>query len=221
MSLMLQEKTKLTKGEKTKHRILESTISVMAFEGLKGTTHRAIAAHANTQLSLTTYYFKDIQQLIKQAFKLNVDKTKSYIDEQFNELFELVNGYSKVQLKKVAIRLEVCEQLVGILTRIFCKNTITHFESIIVEQQLLTEACINVEFSPLSYAQQQLILQPLHKLCHRFSTPSADNNAEIAAIIFTQLRHRIVRESATVESDKSLIDIIHNLAAIITHTKLK
>jgi DNA-binding transcriptional regulator YbjK len=35
------------------------------------TIHRAIASHAKIQLSLTTYYFKDIQELIPQAISLS------------------------------------------------------------------------------------------------------------------------------------------------------
>jgi len=60
-----------SKGERTKKLILESAIVMLAEHGIKGTTHRAIATHANLQLSLTTYYFKDIQDLVQQAFELN------------------------------------------------------------------------------------------------------------------------------------------------------
>ncbi|MCJ8295598.1 MAG: TetR family transcriptional regulator, partial [Colwellia sp.] len=63
-----------SKGERTRERILIAAIEVLALNGIKGTTHRAIARHAQLQLSLTTYYFKDIQELIHQAFKLNSER---------------------------------------------------------------------------------------------------------------------------------------------------
>ena len=46
-----------SKGEKTREKILLSAIEVLGLNGIKGTTHRAIASHADLQLSLTTYYF--------------------------------------------------------------------------------------------------------------------------------------------------------------------
>ena len=49
-------KKRRSKGERTKHLILESAIAILAKQGIKGATHRAIASHANIQLSLTTYY---------------------------------------------------------------------------------------------------------------------------------------------------------------------
>ena len=60
-----------SKGELTREKILLSAINVLAFNGIKGATHRAIANHAEIQLSLTTYYFKDISDLVQNAFQLN------------------------------------------------------------------------------------------------------------------------------------------------------
>lgn len=46
---------KRSKGEITREKILIAAIDILALNGIKGTTHRAIASHADLQLSLTTY----------------------------------------------------------------------------------------------------------------------------------------------------------------------
>ena len=57
------------KGEKTRQKILAATLRVIASEGVRGTTHRVIAKEAGVQLSLTTYYFKDLNEQYGQPNK--------------------------------------------------------------------------------------------------------------------------------------------------------
>jgi len=51
-------------GAKKKLRILEATLRLIVKEGIRGVKHRAIAKEAGVSLSSTTYYFKDIHDLL-------------------------------------------------------------------------------------------------------------------------------------------------------------
>lgn len=56
------------RGEESRSRILNATLVLIAQRGLHGVTHRAIAAQAAVPLSLTTYFFSSLADLISQAF---------------------------------------------------------------------------------------------------------------------------------------------------------
>ena len=58
------------RGEIRRDAILRATWDVMLRDGVRGVRHRAVAAAAGVPLSATTYYFKDIQDLLVQSFEL-------------------------------------------------------------------------------------------------------------------------------------------------------
>jgi DNA-binding transcriptional regulator YbjK len=63
----LERRGTRTRGGQTRQKILDATLRVIAREGVRGTTHRAIASEADVQLSLTTYYFKDLNEMETMA----------------------------------------------------------------------------------------------------------------------------------------------------------
>lgn len=48
--------------------IIEATLRVMARDGLRAVSHRAVAAEAAVPLASTTYYFRDLEDLIIESF---------------------------------------------------------------------------------------------------------------------------------------------------------
>lgn len=56
-------------GVERRERILNATLAIIAREGVRGVRHRAVAAEADVPLSATTYYFKDLTDLLGDAFR--------------------------------------------------------------------------------------------------------------------------------------------------------
>lgn len=68
-------------SEQRRLTILRATLRVVARDGVRGVRHRAVAAEAGVPLSATTYYFKDIHDLLADAFTLYAKESmESYID---------------------------------------------------------------------------------------------------------------------------------------------
>lgn len=63
------------RGETRRDAILRATWDVMLRDGVRGVRHRAVAAAAGVPLSATTYYFKDIQDLLVQSFELFAEES--------------------------------------------------------------------------------------------------------------------------------------------------
>ena len=63
------------RGELRRDAILRATWDVMLRDGVRGVRHRAIATAAGVPLSSTTYYFKDIQDLLVQSFELFAEES--------------------------------------------------------------------------------------------------------------------------------------------------
>src|SRR4051794_40445890 len=56
-------------------RIIDAALDVIAADGVRGATHRRIAAHANVPLGSMTYYFTSIDELLDEAFRRFADET--------------------------------------------------------------------------------------------------------------------------------------------------
>lgn len=62
-------------GEARRIAILEATLRLIVKEGIRGVRHRAVASEADVPLASTTYYFKDIKDLINDALTYFAEKT--------------------------------------------------------------------------------------------------------------------------------------------------
>lgn len=178
-----------SKGQLTREKILLSAIEVLAFNGLKGTTHRAIATHANLQLSLTTYYFKDIQELIHQAFKLNSERILSRSDKTLEAGFIAITKIEKKELKKVATKQKLCEQLSDIASKHLISNIKNHAVSLAVEQMMLTEVQISPKLRLLSQEHELSQLAPYEHMCGFFNKDNPELDAKIIYSVFAKLQY--------------------------------
>lgn len=179
-----------SKGEQTRNNILVAAIEILAKNGIKGTTHRAIANHANIQLSLTTYYFKDIQELVHQAFKLNAEQTSQLIDFAWQQAFDYLNSIGKAQLKKVSVRAQVREQLAQLATEYIMNKVTERAMTLAVEQLLFTEIQTTPQLRELANQHRVALLAPFIKLCSYFEPNNANIDGEILFTIFTQIEYR-------------------------------
>lgn len=55
-------------GLRRRQLIIEATLQLIAREGVRAVRHRAVAAEAGVPLAATTYYFRDIGQLLRDSF---------------------------------------------------------------------------------------------------------------------------------------------------------
>ncbi|MFI5299634.1 MAG: TetR/AcrR family transcriptional regulator [Polyangiales bacterium] len=55
------------RGEERRKQVIEATLRLLAREGPRSVTHRAVAAEAGTSLRSTTYYFESRQALLREA----------------------------------------------------------------------------------------------------------------------------------------------------------
>jgi AcrR family transcriptional regulator len=189
-----------SKGEKTREKILLSAIEILALNGIKGTTHRAIASHADLQLSLTTYYFKDIQELIHQAFRLNSERILSHTDTILETAFTLITQVEKKALKKVAVKEELCQKLSKLASLHLIDNIKHRAISFAVEQLMLTEVQVTPKLRLLSQEHELAQLVPYEQLCGFFNKINPQLDAKIMYTIFTQLQYSQLANQVNIDS---------------------
>ncbi|BAJ01617.1 transcriptional regulator, TetR family [Shewanella violacea DSS12] len=90
--------TSRSDGEARRLVILEATLRLIVREGIRGVRHRAVAKEADVPLASTTYYFKDIKDLISDSLTYFAEKTLWMNKELEIRSFELLKQLSSVRL---------------------------------------------------------------------------------------------------------------------------
>lgn len=75
------------RGGRTREQILRATLEIIAAHGLSGVSHRAIAARADVRLSLTSYHFGSLEDLLEAAF----DAYHAHTEQRRTELVASVD----------------------------------------------------------------------------------------------------------------------------------
>lgn len=196
-----------SKGERTKQHILNAAISVLATQGIKGTTHRAVAKQADIQLSLTTYYFKDIQELIHQAFQLNSAQTITLATLTWQSAFDLLDNISATNLRKLAVKQQLCDDFSTMASQYIFQKVTREAHSLAVEQLLFTEIQITPELRTLAKQHKAALTAPFLRLCQQFNKSDPHVDADIMLTILTQLEYRHLAAPIT-EEDKAEIHLV-------------
>lgn len=71
--------TARSKGEITKEKILHATLELISESGIETLSHRNIAKRADVRLSLTSYYFGSLDNLICEAFDVFFENEKKAV----------------------------------------------------------------------------------------------------------------------------------------------
>lgn len=191
-----------SKGEKTREKILLATIEVLAEKGIKGTTHRAIASQAELQLSLTTYYFKDIQELVQQAFTLNCQNTSTSSHHLLAPAFALIETVDRKELRKVAVKEALCEEITDTISLQLINRVVNQSEQLLVEQFMFSEVQVTPNLTTLAEKHQSALMLPFEQLCQYFNKVDPYIDAEILFSYISQLQYSQVvhKDSLILES---------------------
>ncbi|WP_440875940.1 TetR/AcrR family transcriptional regulator [Thalassotalea sp. PLHSN55] len=208
-----------SKGEKTRALILKSAIEVLAHNGVKGTTHRAVAAHANIQLSLTTYYFKDIQELVYEAFLLSSKKAVENITPTWDRLFEEIESHDKTSLRKMTVKQDLCNKLTDLAAEYLYNKIIADPIELSAEQLMFAEANFNPKLLPVIEHHRQELLKPCLKFCRYFNKKSAEVDADIMLTVFSQLEYRNLSLTPEELSLEHIRTITHRMFAMLMRLK--
>jgi DNA-binding transcriptional regulator YbjK len=177
------------KGEKTRQNILAATLRVIASEGIRGTTHRAIAKEAGVQLSLTTYYFKDLNELISLAFQAFTDRDYGALNEQWQKAFRYLDQFSPDALADADTRCRIIDYCTKRIVDHVRFGLAEHPEGLAVEHHFFYEALNDPVLQELSALHRRRLLQPIVRFCEYFNTDDPETDASLLFGTITRLEY--------------------------------
>ncbi len=191
------------KSETRRRLILEAALRVIAKEGVRAIRHRAIAKEANVPLAATTYYFKDIDELIIDAFTLYTEKALEEVtrfSHEFEKPFKQILSNKKYLEKdniKVLMQL-VTEQI----TQYIQKQIEQYHTMLIIEQAFRYEAILNERINELVKIHQQVLTEHIERFFELLDFAHPKEDATIVLALFHALEYRQLLNKKPMDSQE-------------------
>lgn len=137
-------KTSRQSSEQRRLAILNAALKVLVRDGVRGVRHRAVAKEANVPLSATTYYFKDIHDLLADAFTLFTNETvQNFIDPFWSRANEWIKAYPTDTSKYPDMMNEVTEHMATMGAHHIIMRVREHREHLVVEHAFWYAALVD------------------------------------------------------------------------------
>jgi len=146
-------------SEQRRQAILDAAMRIIVRDGVRSVRHRAVAAEAQVPLSATTYYFKDIDDLITDTFAQFVERSAAQMAAFWagtqGVLQELVGRLDGSERARRQLADEIAELAVQYVQRQLRDRR----DHLIAEQAFQQEALLNPRLSDLVRAHRQILQQ--------------------------------------------------------------
>ncbi|WP_444883776.1 TetR/AcrR family transcriptional regulator [Microbulbifer sp. PSTR4-B] len=179
--------------------ILEATLRLIVKEGIRGIRHRAVAREANVPLAATTYYFKDLNDLISDSFTYFVEQGLESTRQLQEESFNAARNLSSQERASSSSHKLLVQQLTRfILTHV--RNQAEDRDRRLVELAFRNEALRNEQLTRAvrmsSHARESLIQEFFHLL----GVVDPEAAAQIAHGTILKLEYEILSGSIALDS---------------------
>lgn len=190
-----------TGSESRRKAILEAALAIIVRDGIRNVRHRAVAKEADVPLSATTYYFKDISDLISDAFTLFAQNAMETIIEPFQrQAFALLDGFNDGLPKDGPEREAMFATLTDMIVAFLIAEVTQNRDHLVAEQAFMQEATLDsrlAELAGLYFSKQQTVIVVA---CEKLGTRNPEFDAEfLLANLLSIERKLLLNDSVTEE----------------------
>ncbi|WP_419812923.1 TetR/AcrR family transcriptional regulator [Bacterioplanoides sp.] len=189
-------KASRAKSEHRRRLILEAALRIVIREGVRGIRHRAVAKEAEVPLAATTYYFKDIQELIVDTFTLYTEKAlsvvNSFADQFYQPLQQLAAAnpelFNSGVISDEAVH-TMLDYLVEQLTGYVREQVSSERDMLIAEQAFRYEAIVNDRIRELSLMHRRALFGKIEEFMAVMKSPAPKEDAELLLGLFHSMEY--------------------------------
>ncbi len=194
-------------SEQRRRAILEAALRIVVQEGVRGIRHRSVAKEADVPLAATTYYFKDIQELIGDTFMLYAEKAQSRVNTFARKMYEPLENADGKRLAELTTGVKLVEVIVDQLVSYIYDKATTDREMLIADQAFHYEALLNEALRGLASAHERALEQ---KLIEFLNLVHSSHPKEDAQILISTVR-RAEYEALLLKPEEVSRDLIRGM----------
>lgn len=178
-------KTARTGSEMRRRAILEAALRIIVREGVRGIRHRSVAKEAEVPLAATTYYFKDIQELIGDTFILYAEKARESANKFARKMYEPLENADGLKLAELTSGAKLVKIVSEQLTSYIVDRLEQDRDGLVIDLAFHYEAIMSDSIRPLAKAYNE---QLENKLIEFLNLVHSSHPKEDAKVLLSALR---------------------------------
>ncbi|MBC9251967.1 TetR family transcriptional regulator [Pseudomonas alcaligenes] len=195
-------------SEQRRLSILDASLRIIARDGLRGVRHRAVAAEAGVPLSATTYYFKDIQDLITDSFVLFVERSSANLSLLWADIAEDFQRMASQVEQAPEARRQMAGRVIDLSVAHIQTKAREGDTELLVELAFRQAALTNPALMPLAQAHQQLRLQFAELALRALGSAAPVEDAQVLTTLVLRMEyHALVDgvENLDIEGQRAVL----------------
>lgn len=196
------ERRRRARGEQTRVQVLEATLRLLAREGPRGVTHRAVAAEGGTSVRATTYYFESREQLLAEALQHYAETAIARFDALTGSLESLPSDPA-----------ELIERAADLLTLTVLSDLGEDRVGLIAEYELVLETTRNPAIEETYRRWQERLETMLSHFAERIGSDDPSLDARLALATLRGLEIEALARPSNEPSFADLRSIFRRLLA--------
>jgi len=200
-------------GKARREQILAAALRVVAREGVRAVRHRAVAKEADVPLSATTYYFRDIHELIAEAFHAFARQAR----EETGNL-TLAMEAALARLADGSQPTGSAESLIAAVTAILLShidNQVKDGEKRLIEHAFRHEALRNAPLAEALASSNGITLATAEKLLAATGSKDPETDAELVFAVVLHLEYQRLLADDSPEQKQKTARMVRRLFEII------
>jgi DNA-binding transcriptional regulator YbjK len=183
-------KTSREGSEQRRQAILDGALRIIVRDGVRAVRHRAVAAEAAVPLSATTYYFKDINDLITDTFALFVERSAARMSAFWANAEKQLREIENAIGRDVESRQQLLEQIVAMAVAYVCGQLSGNRDSLLAEQAFRLEALLNPGLLELAAAHRKILYQGVDRFFRVLGSQQPDEDAKVLTGMILQMEYQ-------------------------------
>ncbi|BFM11326.1 TetR/AcrR family transcriptional regulator [Simiduia litorea] len=197
-------KSRRAKGEQTRQTILEATLRLIVERGHHAVTHRAVAAEAGVNLSLTTYYFKDLQELIRHAFEFYSERTGKAVGDVWSAINSQLDSMS---VDTGAQKAEVADWLATVAAEYILDEFKNKTDNLILEMTLFYDLHLEKGLRDIGYQLKTRFKSDFVAVCHRLGSDQPEIDAALLLGEMQRLEYQGLTEGGELTKEQIFLQL--------------
>ncbi|MFJ9991246.1 TetR/AcrR family transcriptional regulator [Pseudomonas putida] len=201
-------KTSRQGSEQRRQQILDAAMRIVVRDGVRGVRHRAVAAEAEVPLSATTYYFKDIEDLLTDTFAQYVERSAAYMAKLWANtevvLRQLLAQGDGSPQSRARLADEVARMTADYVTR----QLYNRRDFLMAEQAFRQEALLCPRLAELVRAHEQILLHGARQMLQVVGSRQPEQDALVLTAIIEQMEYQGLLKEANAQADGQMLAIL-------------
>jgi DNA-binding transcriptional regulator YbjK len=205
-------------SEQRRQDILDATMRIVIRDGVRAVRHRAVAAEANVPLSATTYYFKDIDALLTDAFSRYVERSAAYMARLWSNTEVILREMVARSDGSAGARAVLADQIAVMAHDYIRHQSLIRRDQLIAEHAFHHEALINPKLAELVASHQQILLQGTCQFLQVIGSAQPSQDAQVLTAIIRRMEYQGLLHGPQPEADAEILAILTRQMRLVLGT---